>query len=93
MAKLKIVTKVAKVDPKVRSGALDMCTRPEVDALLVLGSSLQTWSAFRLCRAAKETGKKLIVVNIGKTRADDIADIKIEARCGDILSRVEEIIV
>ena len=28
----------------------------------------------------------LAIVNIGPTRADDLATLKIEAKCGDVLS-------
>jgi len=36
-------------------------------------------------RAAHEQGKPVCIVNIGETRADIFADIKLESRCGDIL--------
>ncbi|KAI3697237.1 hypothetical protein L6452_30104 [Arctium lappa] len=58
------------------------------DAFLVLGSSVMTMSAFRLVRAAHEAGAATAIVNIGKTRADDIADLKINARLGEILPRL-----
>lgn len=47
------------------------------DLVLVVGSSLMVWSAFRLVKAAKEAGAKLAIVNVGPTRADDMADIKV----------------
>ncbi|CAM6026611.1 unnamed protein product [Sphagnum balticum] len=58
------------------------------DSLLVVGSSLMTMSAFRLVRAALEKGAPIAIVNIGPTRADDIATLKIEAQSGEILPRV-----
>ncbi|XP_071720341.1 NAD-dependent protein deacylase SRT2-like [Rutidosis leptorrhynchoides] len=58
------------------------------DAFLVLGSSVMTMSAFRLVRAAHEAGAATAIINIGKTRADDIADLKINARLGEILPRL-----
>ena len=58
------------------------------DALLVLGSSLMTFSAFRLVRAAHEAGAATAIVNIGETRADDFVPLKINARLGEILPRV-----
>ncbi len=51
------------------------------DAVLALGSSLMVYSGFRFCKRAKELGKPLIIVNQGVTRADDIADLKVEADC------------
>lgn len=47
------------------------------DALLVIGSSLMVYSGFRFCRMAAETGKPIAVVNIGKTRADDMLTLKV----------------
>ncbi|MED6212961.1 NAD-dependent protein deacetylase srt2, partial [Stylosanthes scabra] len=58
------------------------------DAFLVLGSSLMTFSAFRLIRAAHEAGAATAIVNIGETRADDFVPLKINARLGEILPRV-----
>jgi NAD-dependent SIR2 family protein deacetylase len=51
------------------------------DALLVAGSSLMVYSGFRFCRLAQQLGKPLMIVNRGKTRADDIATVKITADC------------
>jgi len=56
------------------------------DALLVVGSSLMVYSGFRFARQALETGKALAIVNRGKTRADDLATLKIVDDCGALLS-------
>ncbi|PKH77062.1 NAD-dependent protein deacetylase [Pseudomonas sp. Choline-02u-1] len=53
--------------------------------LLVVGSSLMAYSAFRLCRVIAERGKPLIAINLGKTRADDLLDLKIEGSCEALL--------
>lgn len=58
------------------------------DALLVLGSSLSTFSGYRIVLQAREEGKKVGIVNIGTTRADKESDFKISTKCGDILPRV-----
>ncbi|MBT2298310.1 NAD-dependent protein deacetylase [Pseudomonas fluorescens] len=57
----------------------------EADGLLVVGSSLMAWSAFRLCRAIKEQGKPLLAINRGKTRADELLDLKLEEPCEQLL--------
>ena len=49
------------------------------DALLVAGSSLTVNSGMRFARAASKAGKPIVIVNVGPTRADDIAIAKIEA--------------
>lgn len=57
----------------------------EADALLVVGSSLMVYSGFRFCRQAAEAGKPLLIVNRGRTRADDLATVKVEADCAGTL--------
>lgn len=60
----------------------------EADALLVVGSSLTVWSGYRFAKRAAERGIPIGIVNIGPTRADDLATIKVEAKCGQVLSRL-----
>ncbi len=55
------------------------------DGLLVVGSSLMAYSAFRLCRAIKDQGKPLLAINRGKTRADELLDLKLEEPCEKLL--------
>jgi NAD-dependent SIR2 family protein deacetylase len=62
----------------------------EADALLVVGSSLTVWSGFRFAKRAAERGLPLAIVNIGPTRADDLATLKIEQKCGDVLRALSE---
>lgn len=62
----------------------------ESDALLVVGSSLTVWSGYRLARAAKEAGKPLYILNIGPTRADAEATLKVEAPAGITLEFIAE---
>jgi NAD-dependent SIR2 family protein deacetylase len=57
----------------------------EADALLVLGSSLMVFSGYRFCLAAREMGKPIAAVNLGRTRADGILDLKVVADCGMVL--------
>jgi NAD-dependent SIR2 family protein deacetylase len=56
-----------------------MAELEKVDALLVAGSSLTVNSGMRFARAASKQGKPIVIVNIGPTRADEIAIAKIEA--------------
>lgn len=60
----------------------------EADALLVVGSSLTVWSGYRFARRAHERGIPIAIVNIGPTRADDLATLKIEEKCGSVLATV-----
>jgi NAD+-dependent protein deacetylase sirtuin 4 len=59
------------------------------DGVLVLGSSLTVFSGYRIVLQAKELGLPVAVINIGTTRADKIVDLKINAKCSDILKSVK----
>jgi NAD-dependent SIR2 family protein deacetylase len=60
----------------------------EADALLVAGSSLMVYSGFRFVRQAHEAGLPIAIVNRGRTRGDEFAEIKAEADVGEVLSAV-----
>ncbi|MEA2325291.1 MAG: hypothetical protein QOE68_250, partial [Thermoanaerobaculia bacterium] len=60
----------------------------QADALMVVGSSLTVWSGFRFVKRAAERGKPVAIINIGPTRGDHLASLKIEQRCGEVLQRV-----
>ena len=62
----------------------------ESDALLVIGSSLTVWSGYRLARAVREAGRPLYILNIGPTRADEEATLKVEAPAGAALEYIAE---
>jgi NAD-dependent SIR2 family protein deacetylase len=57
----------------------------EADALLVVGSSLAVWSGYRFVRRATERGVPVAIVNLGPTRADAEAALRIAARAGEVL--------
>jgi NAD-dependent SIR2 family protein deacetylase len=69
-----------------RKVALAMEHVDEADALLVAGSSLTVWSGFRFVKRAAERGIPIAIVNVGPTRGDALASLKIEAACGATLS-------
>jgi len=58
----------------------------EADAMLVVGSSLMVYSGYRFALAAQRAGKPVAAVNIGRTRADDLLALSIDADCGDTLA-------
>jgi len=49
------------------------------DAVLVVGTSLQVFSGWRFVRAAHKQGLPIALVNLGRTRADDIATASLVA--------------
>ena len=59
--------------------ALTMEQLERSDALLVAGSSLTVNSGMRFARAASKAGKPIVIVNVGPTKADELALAKIEA--------------
>ena len=56
------------------------------DAMLIVGSSLMVYSGFRYARHAAERGIPIAALNLGKTRADPLLSLKVEAPCGAALS-------
>ncbi|WP_273825662.1 NAD-dependent protein deacetylase [Pseudomonas asplenii] len=76
------------VAPATASRAL-ACAE-QAAGLLVVGSSLMAYSAFRLCKRVAERGKPLIAINLGKTRADELLDYKFAASCEQLLPLLAE---
>jgi len=58
------------------------------EALVVLGSSLTVWSGYRFVRRAAERGQPVAIVNLGPTRGDPLAALRVEAPLGALLPRV-----
>ncbi|WP_236191375.1 NAD-dependent protein deacetylase [Pseudomonas pharyngis] len=67
------------------TAARAMALAENAAGMLVVGSSLMAYSAFRLCRVIADRGKPLIAINLGKTRADELLDLKIEGSCEALL--------
>jgi NAD-dependent SIR2 family protein deacetylase len=57
-------------------------------ALLVLGSSLKVMSGYRFVLRAARDGVPVAIVNAGPTRGDDRADVRVDARLGEVLPRL-----
>jgi NAD-dependent deacetylase sirtuin 4 len=58
-------------------------------SLLVLGSSLTVFSGFRFVRRAAELKVPVAIVNLGETRGDPLAHLKLEAHTSDVLTALE----
>lgn len=63
------------------------------DALLVVGSSLTVYSGRRFVYRAGEIGMPIAVMNVGPTRADDVAAVKVEAPLGAALPSLASLLV
>jgi len=78
------------VPPARTAIALERMER--ADALLVVGSSLMVYSGFRFCRLALAADKPIAAINLGRTRADDMLDIKIEDTAERVLPLALELL-
>ncbi len=65
----------------------------EGEVLLVVGSSLAVYSGRRFVQRAQKEGVPIAIVNIGRTRADDAAAVRVEGRAGRILPAVAEAVL
>ncbi len=72
------------------TAARAMAAVAQAEGLLVVGSSLMAYSAFRLCKAMVEQGKPVIAINLGKTRGDELLQVKIQASCERLLPLLAE---
>jgi len=72
------------------TAARAMAAVEQAEGLLVVGSSLMAYSAFRLCKAMVEQGKPVIAINLGKTRGDELLQMKIAASCERLLPLLAE---
>lgn len=60
----------------------------ESDSVLIVGSSV-VYSSYRFAHAAWQQNKPIAILNIGATRADKLASIKMSAIVGDVLPRLK----
>ena len=58
----------------------------EAQALLVAGSSLTVFSGYRFVRHAAALGIPIAIVNRGRTRGDDLATVKVDGGCSELLT-------
>ncbi|KAM0755930.1 DHS-like NAD/FAD-binding domain-containing protein [Meredithblackwellia eburnea MCA 4105] len=76
------------LSPQVRSASHHMIHN--ASQLLIIGSSLATFSAFRLVRQKKDEGGPVGLVNVGESRGDGVVDWRVgwEGGAGEILPDV-----
>ncbi len=58
----------------------------QAEALLVAGSSLTVFSGYRFVRHAAARGMPVAIVNRGPTRGDDLATVKVDGGCSELLA-------
>ena len=57
----------------------------DADVLLVAGSSLTVFSGLRFVRQAAAARKPVAIINRGPTRGDELATVKVDAGCSELL--------
>ncbi|KAH7050772.1 DHS-like NAD/FAD-binding domain-containing protein [Linnemannia elongata] len=62
----------------------------ESNGLLVIGTSLATFSAFRLVQLAKDTGIPIAMINLGQSRGDTLANLRYDENSSWLLKAVAE---
>jgi len=62
------------------------------DLMLVVGTSLQVYPAAYLPAVAKQRGAKLVIINMEPTPFDEAADVVIQAKAGEALPAIVEIV-
>lgn len=65
----------------------------EADGLLVVGTSLATYSALRIVKQAVAEHKPVVMLNKGDTRGDEMVDFKLEDNLGQLLPAVAGMLV
>jgi NAD-dependent SIR2 family protein deacetylase len=65
----------------------------QADAMLVVGTSLMAYSSYRLCQELSRQGKPLMAINLGRTRADALLTVKVQAPCEQALPLLAEWLV
>ena len=51
-----------------------------------MGSSLMVFSGYRFCRRASQLGKPITIINPGVTRADELANIRLNSPAGPLIA-------
>jgi NAD-dependent deacetylase sirtuin 4 len=84
------------IPPNVRFAADEAVA--QADTMLVVGSSLATYSAFKLAKTIKEQGKSLGVLNLGGVRGeaeffpDETNSVRVAWDAGEVLQGVVDLI-
>lgn len=62
----------------------------QAEALLVLGSSLTVFSGYRFVRGAEQRNIPVVIVNLGETRGDPHATLKLDTQIGEFLPQLTQ---
>jgi len=88
MLKPDIVYFGESVPKDVVAKAFSLTDRSET--LLVAGSSLTVFSGYRFVRHAAAVGIPIAIINRGATRGDDLATVKVDGGCSELLALLSD---
>ncbi|KAI9097322.1 DHS-like NAD/FAD-binding domain-containing protein [Phlyctochytrium arcticum] len=86
MLKPSVVFFGENIHPAVRDQSFSVID--DASALLVIGTSTLVYSAYRLALRANNQNKPVGIISLGPTRADALAEWKVEAGCSEVLEEV-----
>ncbi|PKV81685.1 NAD-dependent protein deacetylase [Nocardia fluminea] len=89
MLKPDIVYFGENVPPERVAAAFGMVDRAQ--AILVAGSSLTVMSGLRFVRRAAKNAVPVVIVNRGRTRGDELAAVRVDAGCSEVLGALAEL--
>jgi len=78
----------ANVPRPLAASAMDALQ--SADAVLAIGSSLMAYSGYRFCEQARAAGKPVAAINLGRTRADQLLEFKVEDDCAATLDALAD---
>jgi NAD-dependent deacetylase len=70
------------MESEKRSRSCDLC--------IVVGSTLVVYPAALIPQYAQQGGAKLVIINMGPTEMDHLADIRIDAEAGEVTTKILE---
>jgi NAD-dependent deacetylase len=70
------------MESEKRSRSCDLC--------IIVGSTLVVYPAALIPQYAQQGGAKLVIINIGPTEMDRMADIRIDAKAGEVTPKILE---
>jgi len=79
------------VPPDVTADAWSLFDEAEV--LLVVGSSLTVFSGYRFVRKAAQRGVPVAIVNLGPTRGDPLAQLRVDDRVEVVMPALAEVLM
>jgi NAD-dependent SIR2 family protein deacetylase len=77
--------------PRARVDAVYQALQ-KASAVLVVGSSLMVYSGYRFVRDAALQGKPVAAITLGRTRADAVLSLKLNAGCAPLLTALDAVL-